>query len=91
MNSLSKMYSKPSTTAYLQIHKQCFNQKKVEGIVSAGNFKWNFIWAFNKGELYVDPPLGRALIKDALERYLVKADYKLESGGDYIFTVRAKF
>jgi len=32
-----------------------------------------------------------ALIKDALERYLVKADYKLESGEDYIFTVRAKF
>ena len=22
------MYNNPSTTAYLQIHKQCFNQKK---------------------------------------------------------------
>tara|TARA_Y100001968_G_scaffold305377_1_gene321162 strand:- start:232 stop:489 length:258 start_codon:yes stop_codon:yes gene_type:complete len=85
------MNSKPSTTAYLKIHKQCFNQKKVEGVVRAGDFEWNFIWAFNHGQLFVEPPLGRALIKDALERYLVKADYKLESGGDYIFTVRAKF
>ena len=85
------MSNQPSTTAYLQIHKQCFNQKKVEGIVRAGDFEWNFIWAFKKGQLFVEPPLGRALIKDALERYLVRADYKLESGGDYMFTVRAKF
>ena len=85
------MYNQPSTTAYLQIHKQCFNQKKVEGIVRAGDFEWNFIWAFHHGQLFVEPPLGRALIKDALERFLVKSDYKLESGGDYIFTVRAKF
>ena len=85
------MDNKPSTTAYLRIHKQCFNQKKVEGIVRAGDFEWNFIWAFNLGQLYLEPPLGRALIKDALERYLVNADYKLESGGDYMFTVRAKF
>ncbi len=85
------MSNQPSTTAYLQIHKQCFNQKKVEGIVRAGDFEWYFIWAFNQGQLFVEPPLGRALIKDALERYLVNADYKLESGGDYIFTVRAKF
>ena len=85
------MDNKPSTTAYLQIHKQCFNQKRVEGIVRAGDFEWNFIWAFQQGQLFVEPPLGRALIKDALERYLVKADYKLESGGNYIFTVRSKF
>ena len=91
MNNFWEMNEKPSTTAYLQIHKQCFNQKKLEGIVRAGDFEWNFIWAFNQGQLFVEPPLGRALIKDALERYLVKTDYKLESGGDYIFTVRAKF
>ena len=24
-------------------------------------------------------------------RFLVKADYNLESGGDYMFTIRAKF
>ena len=85
------MYNKPSTTAYLQVHKQCFKQKKVEGVVRAGNFEWRFIWAFNQGQLFIEPPLGRALIKDALERYLVSTDYKLESGGDYIFTVRSKF
>ena len=85
------MYNKPSTIAYLKIYRQCFNQKRLEGIVRAGDFEWNFIWSFNKGQLFVEPPLGRALIKDALEKYLVKADYKLESGEDYIFTVRAKF
>ena len=85
------MYNKPSTIAYIQIHKQCFNYKKVEGVVRAGDFEWNFIWSFNQGKLFVEPPLGRALIKDALECYLVKTDYKLETGGDYIFTVRAKF
>ena len=37
------MNNKPSTTAYLSINKQCFNQKKVEGIVRAGDFEWNFI------------------------------------------------
>ena len=41
------MYNKPSTIAYLQIHRQCFNQKKVEGIVRAGEFEWNFTWALN--------------------------------------------
>ena len=85
------MYNKPSTTAYLQVHKQCFKQKKVEGVVRAGDFEWRFIWAFHQGQLFIEPPLGRALIKDALERYLVSTDYKLESGGDYIFTVRSKF
>ena len=85
------MHNKPLTTAYLQIHRQCFNQKKVEGRVRAGDFEWDFIWAFNHGQLSLEPPLGRALIKDALERYLVQADYKLESGEDYMFTVRSKF
>ena len=35
--------------------------------------------------------LGRALIQDALLRFLVRTDYKLEAGGDYNFTVRARF
>ena len=85
------MYNKTSTIAYLQIHKQCFHEKRLEGIVRAGDFEWNFIWSFNQGQLFIEPPLGRALIKDALNKYLVKADYKLESGEDYIFTIRAKF
>ena len=48
-------------------------------------------WAFDRGELRVEPSLGRALIEDALLRFLVRADYKLEPGGDYNFTVRARF
>jgi hypothetical protein len=43
------------------------------------------------GELSVEPSLGRALIQDALLRYLLKVDYQLEPGGDYVFTVRARF
>jgi len=39
----------------------------------------------------VEPSLGRALIQDALLRFLIKADYQLAPGGDYVFTVRAKF
>ena len=46
---------------------------------------------FVRGELRVEPSLGRALIEDALLRFLVRADYKLEPGGDYNFTVRARF
>ena len=85
------MYNKPSTIAYLQIHKQCFNQKKVEGIVRAGEFEWNFTWAFTRGELIVEPPLGRALIEESLMRFLLKKDYELEAGNQYKFTISAKF
>ena len=46
---------------------------------------------FDRGELNVEPSLGRALIQDALLRFLVKSDYDLEPGGDYTFTVRARF
>ena len=81
----------PITKAYLRIHKQAFSRQCLEGEVSAGEFAWDFIWKFGKGELEVQPSLGRALIQDALMRYLIKADYHLEPGGDYIFTVRAKF
>ena len=63
----------------------------MEGKITAGGFQWKFIWAFGQGELMVEPPLGRALIKDALERFLVRTDYNLETGGDYTFAIRAKF
>ena len=79
------------TTAHIIVEQQCFNKEYLKGKISAGEFEWDFTWAFGKGELYVNPPLGRALIKDALERFLVKTDYSLETGGDYNFTIRAKF
>ena len=81
----------PATTAHLRVLRQSFHEKFLEGEVSAGGFAWQFCWAFDRGELIVEPSLGRALIQDALQRFLVKADYHLEAGGDYTFTVRAKF
>ena len=81
----------PATKAHLKICCQSFTKQCIEGEVSAGEFEWQFTWIFGKGELIIEPSLGRALIQDALIRFLVKTDYKLEAGGDYIFTVRAKF
>ena len=85
------MANNPTTVAYLRIDSQCFSKQYLKGIINAGDFEWEFKWSFGKGELLVEPPLGRALIKDALERFLVRADYKLEIGSDYSFTIRAKF
>ena len=45
----------------------------------------------SKGLLKVNPPLGRALIEDALLRFLLKKDYELETGHEYKFTISAKF
>ena len=81
----------PATTAHLRVHHQSFAEQYVNGEVSAGDFEWEFTWSFAKGELNVEPSLGRALIHDSLMRFLVKSDYNLEAGGDYIFTVRARF
>ena len=81
----------PVTTAYVRVHHQSFSEQIVDGEVSAGGFEWQFRWAFASGELVVEPSLGRALIQDALLRFLIKDDYNLEPGGDYIFTVRAQF
>ena len=81
----------PVTTAHLRVHRQSFVEQRLGGEVSAGGFQWQFSWSFGRGELSVEPSLGRALIQDALLRFLVKADYHLEPGGDYMFTVRARF
>ncbi len=85
------MSTLPITTAHLRINRQSFVDKSIEGEVSAGEFNWNFKWSFEKGLLNVEPSLGRALIQDALLRFLVKSDYHLEAGGDYLFTIRARF
>ena len=81
----------PSTTAHLRVLQQSFSEQMVEGEVAAGGFRWEFRWHFDRGELVVEPSRGRALIQDALLRFLVKSDYTLEAGGDYCFTVRAAF
>ncbi len=85
------MHSKPETTANVSVKEYCFSKKHIQGIVEASQFKWNFTWSFNKGLLTVNPPLGRALIEDALLRFLLKKDYELEAGNEYQFTISAKF
>ena len=85
------MAALPATTAHLRVLRQCFQDQSLEGEVAAGGFQWQFRWEFESGDLMVEPSLGRALIQDALRRFLVRTDYRLEPGGDYVFTVRARF
>ncbi len=85
------MSNLPRTTAHLRVLRQSFTDQCLDGEVSAGEFDWQFRWAFDRGELRVEPSLGRALIHDSLMRFLVKSDYALEAGGDYIFNIRAQF
>ena len=85
------MRSKPETIANVSIKEYSFSKKQIQGVVEASQFKWTFTWSFNKGLLLVHPPLGRALIADALLRFLLKKDYELEAGNEYKFTISAKF
>ncbi|WP_269622324.1 DUF3146 family protein [Prochlorococcus marinus] len=85
------MNKKTSTTAYLKVYSQNFATQTIKGEVCAGSFHWDFIWSFSNGTLTIEPPLGRALIQDALLRFLIKSDYYLEPGSDYNFIIRAKF
>ena len=85
------MKPKPETIAHVNVREYCFSKKEILGTVEASQFQWQFTWSFGKGELYVSPPLGRALIEDALLRFLLKKDYELESGSEYKFTISAKF
>ena len=85
------MRPKPETIANVSVKEYCFSKKQIKGVVEASQFKWTFTWFFNKGLLFVNPPLGRALIQDALLRFLLKKDYQLEAGNEYKFTISAKF
>ena len=85
------MRSKPETIANVSVKEFCFSKKQIKGFVEASQFKWTFTWSFSKGILLVNPPLGRALIQDALLRFLLKKDYELEAGNVYKFTISAKF
>ena len=85
------MRNKPETQAYVTVKEYNFATKELKGVVKASQFKWDFTWSFGKDQLFVNPPLGRALIEDALLRFLLKKDYELESGSNYNFTISAKF
>jgi len=85
------MRSKPETIANPPLKEYCFSKRQIQGVVEASQFKWTFIWSFHKGLLTVNPPLGRALIENALLKFLLKKDYELEAGNEYKFTISAKF
>ena len=85
------MHLKPETVANVNIKEYCFLKKQIKGVVEASQFKWTFTWTFDKGQLLVNPPLGRALIENALLKFLLKKDYELEAGNEYKFTISAKF
>ena len=85
------MKFKPETIVYVSIKEYNFNKRELKGLVEASEFQWNFTWSFTNGKLFVNPPLGRALIEDSLLRFLIKKDYELESGSNYKFTVSSKF
>ena len=85
------MHSKPETIANVSVKEYCFSKKQIQGVVEASQFRWTFIWSFNKGLLFVKPPLGKTLIEDALLRFLLKKDYELEACNEYKFTISAKF
>ena len=87
------MQPKPETIANVSIKEYCFSKKQIKGVVEASQFKWTFTWSFNNsnGLLLVNPPLGRALIEDALLRFLLQKDYELEAGSEYKFTISSKF
>ena len=85
------MSLKPETIAYVSVREYCFSKQQIKGIVEASQFKWHFTWSFGNGSLSVRPPLGRALIEDALLRFLLKKDYELEAGNEYKFTISSKF
>ena len=85
------MRQKPETIANVSVKEYCFSKKQIKGEVEANQFKWTFTWSFNKGLLLLNPPLGRALIENALLKFLLKKDYELEAGNEYKFTISAKF
>ena len=85
------MRPKPETIANVSVKEYSFSKKQIKGVIEASQFKWTFTWSFNKGLLLVNPSLGKALIEDALLRFLLKKDYELEAGNEYRFTISAKF
>ena len=85
------MHSKPVTIANVSIKEYSLSKKQIQGIVKASQFRWTFIWSFHKGLLTINPPLGRALIENALLKFLLKKDYELEAGNEYKFSISAKF
>ena len=65
------MAALPVTTAHLRVQRQSLAAQCLEGDVRAGGFNWQFSWFFDRGELSVEPSLGRALCWLAKIRRLI--------------------
>jgi hypothetical protein len=76
--------------AYIRITGRSWEAGKLEGNLEANDLSWDFTWHFRQGKLQVHPSLGRALIQDALLKFLVQQDYYLEPGGDYSLEIRGR-
>ncbi len=81
----------PETTVRVRVIQQSWQEGVLAGEAIAANYQWQFQWWFARGQLLVQPSLGRALILEPLSRFLERNDYQLELGGDYEFKVRAEF
>jgi hypothetical protein len=82
--------SLPETIAYLRITSLSWQEGMLCGEVQAASYQWYFCWFFRQDTLQVTPSLGRALIYEALGRFLEHNDYHLEAGGDYEFVLRSR-
>jgi hypothetical protein len=81
----------PQTTAHVLVTRYSWQEGAIEGEVQANGWVWQFCWCFRRGELRVEPSVGRALIREPLSRFLEKSDYYLEPGSNYSFTIRSRF
>ena len=84
------MHRLPHTTAHVRITRYSWHEGAIEGEVEAKEWAWEFSWCFKRGELQVEPSLGRALIREPLSRFLEQWDYNLEAGSNYSFTIRSE-
>ena len=80
----------PETTVRVRVIQQSWQDGILAGEAIATHYQWQFQWCFTRGQLLVQPSLGRALILEPLSRFLERNDYQLELGGDYEFKVRAE-
>lgn len=88
--SNDRLPATPTTIAEVRITGQSWEEGIIQGDLQANDLTWEFQWCFRQGRLRVQPSLGRALIQDALLKFLVQQDYHLEPGGNYSFEIRSR-
>jgi hypothetical protein len=82
--------SAPQTTVYIKVNHSCWPSGELTGEIQAGSFEWTFAWHFRQDKLRLTPPLGSALVSEAVHRFLERHDYNLELGEIYSFVLKAR-